>query len=298
MGQGPRFSPLWLKALRPTSSNPPSTLPSRCLMECPGVLGRRRACQGSCVGLPSSCAARRNTQAGTVCGAARRLGRSGVRPRHGAGVHRPGMHSLTARGASTRWPGTSSTQPARRGAASGVITCKNMLGTKPGSHSQASCAATASSGRRLPRSSSASRRPLVLLSWPAARPRAREGVRGPKPCLRLARPHHDRLAQPPGSQGRDSRRRGGALCSLQRQTRLDGRHTQGHIAWRRRAREHEEPRSSDPSRGGSSAARWPAHRHGKIPGGAPRRHRSNIGKHSRGEGRRRWPRRAHIGSAV
>jgi hypothetical protein len=36
MGQGPRFSPLWLKSLRPTDSKPsPSTMPSRCLIECP-----------------------------------------------------------------------------------------------------------------------------------------------------------------------------------------------------------------------------------------------------------------------
>jgi hypothetical protein len=55
-----------------------------------------------------------------------------------------------ARGASTWLAGTSSTLPVRRGATPCAITCKNMLGTKPGSHTEASCAATVSSGRRSP----------------------------------------------------------------------------------------------------------------------------------------------------
>jgi hypothetical protein len=109
-------------------------------------------------------------------------------------------------------------------------------------------------------------------------------VRGPQPCLRHARPRHVHPAQPPASQGRGSRWRSGTLPSLQRQTRLGGRHTQRHIARRRRAREHDWLRSSDPSRDGSSTTRRPAHRQVKMPGGAPRRRRFNTGKHPRGRG--------------
>jgi hypothetical protein len=59
---------------------------------------------------------------------------------------------------------------------------------------------------------------------------------------------HVHPAQPPGSQGRGSGQRVGAPCSLQNHSRLDGRRSQRLIARRWRAREHEEPRSSDPSR--------------------------------------------------
>jgi hypothetical protein len=123
----------------------------------------------------------------------------------------------------------------------------------------------------------------------------RGGMRGPLPCLRHARPRHVRPAQPPGSQGRGSRWCGDAPRSLQKHSRLDDRHSQRHIAQRRRAQEHEEPRSSDLSRGGSSAARWPAHRQGKIPDGAPLHRRYYTGKHPRRERIRSWPRGAHVG---
>jgi hypothetical protein len=70
----------------------------------------------------------------------------------------------------------------------------------------------------------------VQLGWSAAKPGACGGMRGPQPCLRHARPRHVRPAQPPGNQGRGSRRRGGAPRPLQRQSRLDDWHTQRHIA--------------------------------------------------------------------
>jgi hypothetical protein len=80
--------------------------------------------------------------------------------------------------------------------------------------------------------------------------------------------------------------------------RHEGRRTQRLIARRRQDRGHEEPRSSDPSRDGRSAARRPTHRQDKGIGGVPRRRRSSTGKQSRRVGRRRWPWGAHIGATV
>jgi hypothetical protein len=67
-------------------------------------------------------------------------------------------------------------------------------GQSPASSQHPSCAATASSGWRFPRSSSASLWPPVQPGWPLVRPQARGGVRGPQPCLRHARPRPDRPA--------------------------------------------------------------------------------------------------------
>jgi hypothetical protein len=64
----------------------------------------------------------------------------------------------------------------------------------------------------------------MQLGSQAANPRVRGGVRWPQPCLRHARPRHGRSAQPPGSQRRSSRRRGGAPRSLQKNPWLDGWH--------------------------------------------------------------------------
>jgi hypothetical protein len=127
-------------------------------------------------------------------------------------------------------------------------------------------------------------RPHVQLGWLATKPRARCGVCWPQPCLRHARPRHACSAQPPGSQSCSSSRRGGAPRSLKKNPRLDGRHSQRHIARRWRAREHEWPRNSILLRGGSSAARRPAQMQVNIPGGASRRHRSITRKHPRGRG--------------
>jgi hypothetical protein len=76
--------------------------------------------------------------------------------------------------------------------------------------------------------------------------------------LTHARPRHARPVQPPGSQGCDSRRCGGAHRSLQEITRLDSRFTHVVLARRRWAREDEWPKSTTRSWGGSLVARRPA----------------------------------------
>jgi hypothetical protein len=113
-------------------------------------------------------------------------------------------------------------------------------------------------------------------------------------------------AASPRSPGVATWKPGARLEAAQRHTtspatnhaRLEGRQTQRLIAQRRRARGHDVLRSFDPSQGGRSAARRPVHRQGKSTGSAPQRRRSSTGKQSMREGRRRWPRGAHVGAAV
>jgi hypothetical protein len=159
---------------------------------------------------------------------------------------------------------------------------------KPGSHTKTFCVATVSSERRSPGSSSALRRPPVLLGWPTAKPGARGGVRGRQSCLRhrgLTRFAWRNHLKVRGAARGDATAH---IVPCTRHARHEGRQTHRLITQRRRARGHDEPRSSDPSRGGRTAARRPAHRQGKGIGGAPRRRRPSTGKQTRREGRRRW----------
>jgi hypothetical protein len=117
---------------------------------------------------------RLNTQTGGARITTQRLGRPKIWPLHGAVVRRPGMHARSQPRAqrAARSPGSRGRvrrcrrDEARRQAHPPARSCS---GRNPAC-TQTSGAATASSGRKSPRDSSASRRPPVRLGWPAAMP--------------------------------------------------------------------------------------------------------------------------------
>jgi hypothetical protein len=102
--------------------------------------------------------------------------------------------------------------------------------------------------------------PLVQLDWPAAKSRARNGVPGhSRACARAASPCPLGAAVwKPEVQHEMVQRHTNVPCKTFHGLTA-GIHTRL-IARRQRAQKHEWPRSSYSSRGGSSAARWPAHR--------------------------------------
>jgi hypothetical protein len=118
---------------------------------------------------------------------------------------------------------------------------------------------------------------LMRLVWLVAKYRARLCVRGPQPCSctrGLAIPaRRSRLVS------RSASRSGLAAhqSSPANSPRLDGQLTHMVLARRRRAQGHKWPGSTTLSRGGSSAARRPAHRKG-VHGDASRRRRVNTGR--------------------
>jgi hypothetical protein len=116
--------------------------------------------------------------------------------------------------------------------------------------------------------------------------------------LAHARPRHARSARPSGVQRRSTRRGGGAstvpCTSIHGST--EGSHTSSSHG-DGGAQGHEWPRSSFPSRCGSSAARTPAHRQGN-PGDASQRRRSITGKRPSGRKGKGGRGGAHDGAAV
>jgi hypothetical protein len=115
-----------------------------------------------------------------------------------------------------------------------------------------------------PRAPARRGRPHMQLNWPAAKSRARSGVHGPQrsyahvasPCLLSA------TIWKPEAHHETARWRTNIPYKIVHGSTV-GIHTRL-IARRRRAQGYEWPRSSDLSRGGSSVARWPAHRQVKL----------------------------------